>query len=48
MHMINNTYTKLAMEQEGKRSLESPMGRWDDNMKIDLKEAGVTMRTRLM
>jgi hypothetical protein len=30
----------LVREPEGKRPLERPIGRWEDNIKMDLKEMG--------
>jgi hypothetical protein len=33
-------YRVLAGKPEGKRPLERPRRRWDDNIKMDLKEVG--------
>jgi hypothetical protein len=30
----------LMGKHEGKRPLETPRGRWEDNIKMDLKEVG--------
>jgi hypothetical protein len=35
-----NAYRILAGKPEGKRPLGRPRRRWDDNIKMDLKEAG--------
>jgi hypothetical protein len=34
-------YRVLVGRPEGKRSLESPRRRWEDNMKVDLREIGI-------
>jgi hypothetical protein len=39
---MRNSYRILVTGLEGKRSLERPRSRWEDNIKIDLKES-VTM-----
>jgi hypothetical protein len=33
------TYRVLVGKHEGKRALERPRRRWDDNIKMDLQEA---------
>jgi hypothetical protein len=34
-------YRVLVGRPEGKKSLESPRCRWEDNIKIDLRETGI-------
>ena len=34
-------------ESTGKRPLRRPAGRWEDNIRIDLKEIGVNARNRI-
>jgi hypothetical protein len=34
-------YRILVGRPEGKRSLESPSRRWEDNIKMDLREIGI-------
>jgi hypothetical protein len=34
------TFRVLVGKSEGRRSLERPRHRWDDNIKMDLKEGG--------
>jgi hypothetical protein len=33
-------YRVLVGKPEGKRQLERPRGRWEDNIKMDLQEVG--------
>jgi hypothetical protein len=35
---VRNVYTVLVGEPEGKRPLERPSRRWEDNIKTDLRE----------
>jgi hypothetical protein len=37
---MGNTYKILDGEPEGKRLFGRPRRRWDDNIRIDLKEMG--------
>ena len=40
MQQTRNTYRVLAGRPEGKRSLRRPRRRWEDNIKMDLREMG--------
>ena len=40
MGMKTNVYRVLTRKPEGKRPLERPRCRWQDNIKISLKELG--------
>ena len=40
MDQSRNAYRVLVGKPEGKRPLESPRCRWEDNIKMDLKELG--------
>ena len=40
MDQSRNTYKVLVGKPEGKRSLGRPMCRWEDNIKMDLREVG--------
>jgi hypothetical protein len=35
-------YTILVERPEGKRPLQRPRRRWEDNIKMDLRETGIT------
>jgi hypothetical protein len=37
---VKNAYNALVGEPEGKRPLGRPRRRWEDNIKIDLRETG--------
>jgi hypothetical protein len=37
---MNNTYNILVGKPEGKRLLERPIHRWEDNIRMDLMEIG--------
>ena len=39
-----NAYRVLVGKPEGKRSLERPRRRWEDNIKMDLREVGCDPR----
>jgi len=39
MHEIRNLYKILLGKPEGKRPLRRHMSRWEDNIRMDLKEA---------
>jgi hypothetical protein len=43
MRELRNTYKILVGEPEGKRPLGRPMHRWEDNIKIGLREKGWRM-----
>jgi hypothetical protein len=38
--MLGNAYKVLVGNPEGKRPLGGPRRRWEDNIKIDLREVG--------
>ena len=40
MEQSRNSYRVLVGKPEGKRPLGRPRGRWEDNIKIDLREMG--------
>jgi hypothetical protein len=40
MGMLRNAYEILVGETEGKRTLGRHNRRWDDNIKMDLREMG--------
>ena len=40
MEQSRNTYRVLVGKPEGKRSLGRPRRRWEDNIKMDLREVG--------
>ena len=40
MEQSRNAYRVLVGKPEEKRPLEKPRLRWEDNMKVDLKEVG--------
>ena len=40
MHKSRNAYRVLVGKPEGKRTLEGPRRRWEDNIKMDLREVG--------
>jgi hypothetical protein len=40
MGEMRNAYKILVEKPEGKRSLGRPRRRWEDNIKIDLREIG--------
>ena len=40
MEQSRNAYTVLVEKPEGKRPLGRPRHRWEDNIKMDLKEVG--------
>jgi hypothetical protein len=37
---VRNAYKSLGWKPEGKRKLERPRHRWEDNIKMDLRETG--------
>jgi hypothetical protein len=37
---LNNLFRVLVGKPEGKRPLERPRNRWEDNIKMDLQEVG--------
>jgi hypothetical protein len=37
---MKSTYRILKVKSEGKRPLGKPRSRWDDNIKMDLREIG--------
>jgi hypothetical protein len=39
---MNNTYEVLVIKSEEKRPLGRPRRRWDDNIRMDLMEIGVS------
>ena len=39
-----NTFKILAAKPKGKRSLGRPDSRWEDNIRLDLKEIGINIR----
>ena len=41
MDQSRNAYRVLVGKPEGKRPLGRPRGRWEDNIKMDLREAGL-------
>jgi hypothetical protein len=41
MGEIRNTHKILVREPEGKRPLGIPRRRWEDNIKMDLREIGL-------
>jgi hypothetical protein len=43
-----NAYRILVGRPEGKRPLERPRCRWEDNIKVDLREIGWVLWTGLM
>jgi hypothetical protein len=45
MEKMIGDYKILVRKPEEKISLEIPMARWDDNIKMDLGELGMTMWT---
>jgi hypothetical protein len=42
---IRNVYNILIGESKGKRSLRRPKCKWEDNIRIDLREIGGKART---
>jgi hypothetical protein len=40
MGKIRNAYTILVGKPEGRRSLRRPRHRWEDNIKMDIREIG--------
>jgi hypothetical protein len=38
---MRNAYNILVGNPEGKRPLERPVGRWEDNIRMDLRELGL-------
>ena len=40
MEQSNNAYRVLVGKREGKRPLGRPRRRWEDNIKMDLREVG--------
>ena len=40
MEQARNAYTVLVGKTEGKRCLGRPRRRWEDNIKMDLREVG--------
>jgi hypothetical protein len=38
MKAVSNVYTVLVANSKGKRSLGRPKHRWEDNIKMDIKE----------
>ena len=40
MEQYRNAYRVLVGKSEGKRSLGRPRCRWEDNIKMDLREVG--------
>ena len=44
MEQSRNTYRVLVGQPESKRSLGRPRCRWEDNIKIDLREVGCEPR----
>ena len=40
MKQSRNAYRVLVRKSEGKRSLGRPRRRWEDNIKMDLREVG--------
>ena len=40
MEQSRNVYRVLVRKPEGKRPLERPRHRWEDNIKMDLREVG--------
>ena len=40
MEQSRNAYRVLEEKPEGKRPLERPRRRWEDNIKMDLREMG--------
>jgi hypothetical protein len=41
MKVGRGVYRVLGGRPEGKRPLERPMRRWEDNIKMDLRETGI-------
>jgi hypothetical protein len=41
MGEVRGVYRVLVGRPEGKRPLERPRGRWEDNIKMDLREIGI-------
>jgi hypothetical protein len=41
MGEVRNVYRVLVRKPEGKRPLERPRRRWEDGIKMDLKEIGL-------
>ena len=44
MEQSRNTYRVLVGKPEGKRPLGRPRRRWEDNIKMDLREVGCDPR----
>ena len=44
MEISRNTYRVLVGKPEGKRPLWRPRRRWEDNIKMDLREVGCDPR----
>jgi hypothetical protein len=40
MGEVRNTYSISVGKPEGKRSLRRPRRKWEDNIRMDLKETG--------
>jgi hypothetical protein len=38
---MRNAYSILVVKSEGKRTLERPKCRWEDNIRTDLREVGM-------
>jgi hypothetical protein len=41
MGEVRGVYRILAGKSEGKKPLEGPRRRWEDNIKLDLREIGI-------
>jgi hypothetical protein len=41
--MFGRFYRVLVGRPEGKRPLERPRRRWEDNIKLDLRETGIEL-----
>ena len=47
MEQFRNAYRVLVGKPEGKRLLGRPRRRWEDNIKMDLREVGCDPRNRI-
>ena len=47
MEQFRNAYRVLVGKPEGKRPLGRPRHRWEDNIKMDLREVGCDPRDRI-
>ena len=47
MEQFRNAYRVSVGKPEGKRPLGRPRSRWDDNIKMDLREVGCDPRDRI-